>query len=189
MGRRLRKQDLLAEIRVQRAALDESLALLTPRQMTRPGVTKGGWSVKDILAHVVEWQEMNLQWYAAGLRGEKPAMPAPGFTLRELPRLNQMIYRKHHRRPLPAVLADYEAYHTRIATLIESLPDADLVTLNRFTWTGASWTLSDYLRASTAAHYLWARTRIRRWWRKQNPGMPRSVSSRSRSGRSPHPGQ
>ena len=54
--------------------------------------------------------------------------------------------------------------------------DADLVTLGRFSWTGPSWTLSDYLRASTAAHYLWARTRIRRWLRAQRHGaltMPR----------------
>lgn len=167
MGRRLKKRELLAEITHERTALNEVLAVLSPRDMTKVGVTRGGWSVKDILAHVVEWQEMNLQWYAAGLRGEKPAMPAPGFTLRELPRLNQMIFRKHHRRSLSAVQADYEAYHKRVVALIESLSNADLVTLNRFTWTGPSWTLSDYLRASTAAHYLWARTRIRRWWRAQ----------------------
>src|SRR5512134_3563854 len=132
MGRRLRKQDLLAEIRVERAALDQTLALLTPRQMTRAGVTRGGWSVKDVLAHLVEWQRMNLDWYAAGLRGEKPAMPAPGFTLRELPRLNEMIYRKHHRRSLRAVLQDYRSYHERVVDLINALPDADLITLGRF---------------------------------------------------------
>src|SRR5512134_1870441 len=114
MGRRLRKQDLLAEIRVERAALDQTLALLTPRQMTMPGVTRGGWAVKDVLAHLVEWQQMNLNWYAAGLKGEKPAIPAPGFTLRELPRLNAMIYRKHHRRSLQAVLRDYRSYHERV---------------------------------------------------------------------------
>jgi hypothetical protein len=167
MGRRLRKQDLLNEIRIERTALDAALAPLTSRQMTMAGVTKGGWSVKDVLAHLVEWQLMNLDWYAAGLRGEKPAIPAPGFSLRELPRLNEMIYRKHHRRPLQAVLRDYRSYHERVVALIETLPDADLVTLGRFSWTGPSWTLSDYLRASTAAHYLWARTRIRRWWRAQ----------------------
>ena len=94
-------------------------------------------------------------------------MPAPGFTLRELPRLNQMIYRKHHRRSLESVMRDYRSYHERVLALIETLPDADLVTLRRFSWTGPSWTLSDYLRAGTAAHYLWARTRIRRWWRAQ----------------------
>jgi len=167
MGKRLRKQELLDEIRLERAALDETLALLTPRQMTKPGVTRGGWSVKDVLAHLIEWQQMNLDWYAAGLRGETPAMPAPGFTLRELPRLNAMIYRKHHRRSLQAVLRDYRSHHERVVALIRALRDTDLVTLERFSWTGRSWTLSDYLRASTAAHYLWARTRIRRWWRRQ----------------------
>ena len=167
MGKRLRKHELLNEIQLERSALDDTLALLTPRQMTRAGVTRGGWSVKDVLAHLIEWQQMNLDWYAAGLRGEKPAMPAPGFTLRELPRLNEMIYRKHHRRSLEAVLQDYRSYHDRIVALIEALPNSDLVTLGRFSWTGPSWTLSDYLRASTAAHYLWARTRIRRWWRAQ----------------------
>jgi len=168
MGKRLPKKALVDEIQRERTALNETLALLTPRQMTMPGVTRGGWSVKDVLAHLVEWQQMNLDWYAAGLRGEKPAMPAPGYTLRELPRLNQMIYRKHHRRSLKAVLNDYETYHQRIVELIESVPEADLITLERFSWTGPSWTVSDYLRASTAAHYLWARKRIKRWWRSNS---------------------
>jgi hypothetical protein len=167
MGKRLRRAELLSEIDRERVALDDALAGLTPRQMTTAGVTHGGWSVKDILAHLVEWQQMNLDWYAAGLRGEKPAMPAPGYTLRELPRLNEMIYRKHHRRSLQVVVRDYRTYHQRVVRLIQSLPDTDLVTLGRFSWTGPSWTLSDYLRAATAAHYLWARTRIRRWRRAQ----------------------
>jgi hypothetical protein len=176
MGKRLCGRDLLAEIRIQRAALDEVLAQLSPRQMTRPGVTRGGWSVKDVLAHLVEWQRMNLDWYAAGKRGERPAMPAPGFTLRELPRLNEMIYRKHRRRSLQSIVRDYKSYHERVVALIEALPDEDLTTLGRYSWTGPSWTLSDYLRASTAAHYLWARTRIRRWWRTQGGAPPRRAS-------------
>jgi hypothetical protein len=176
MGKRLRKKELLSEIQRERSALDEALALVSLRQMTKPGGTRGGWSVKDVLTHLVEWQQMNLDWYAAGLRGEKPAMPAPGYTLRELPRLNDMIYRKHHRRSLQAVMRDYQSYHLRVVELIEALPDSDLVTLGRFSWTGPSWTLSDYLRASTAAHYLWARTRIRRWCRAQEKNKSRPTN-------------
>lgn len=126
MGKRLHKDALLSEIERERAALDETLTLLTARDMTRAGVTRGGWSVKDILAHLVEWQRMNLDWYAAGLRGERPTIPAPGYTLRELPRFNAMIHRKHHRRPLKAVLRDYRSYHRRVVQLIQALPDADL---------------------------------------------------------------
>jgi len=173
MGKRLPKKELLSEIQRERRSLDGTLALLSIRQMTKAGVTRGGWSVKDVLAHVVEWQQMNLGWYAAGLRGETPAIPAPGFTLRDLPRLNAKIHRKHQRRSLRAVMRDYRTYHQRVVGLIKALPDADLVTLGRFSWTGPSWTLSDYLRAATAAHYLWARTRIRRWWRVQEKGMRR----------------
>jgi hypothetical protein len=180
VGRRLPRQALLAEIQRERTALDDTLARVPAREMTKAGVTRGGWSVKDILAHLVEWQRMNLDWYAAGLRGEKPAMPAPGYTLRDLPRLNQAIHRKHHRRSLEAVMQDYQAWHERVVGLIAGLSDADLITLNRFNWTGPSWTLSDYLRASTAAHYLWARTRIRRWQRRQAIARSAATSTKRR---------
>jgi hypothetical protein len=167
MGKRLGKRELLAEIERERIALDETLAPLKPRQMTKAGVTRGGWSVKDLLAHLVAWQQLNLGWYEAGRRGDVPAMPAPGYTLRDLPRLNQMLYRRHHRRSLAAIKRDYVTFHRRVVALIRSLPDAELVTVGRYAWTGPSWVLSDYLRASTAAHYLWARKRIRSWLHRQ----------------------
>jgi hypothetical protein len=176
VGKRLPKKELLKAIDLERSALDTMLGQLTTRQMTQSGVTRGGWSVKDILAHIAEWQQMNIDWYAAGLRGEKPQLPAPGYTLRELPRFNQMIYRKHHRRSLRAIVDDVHARHDQIVALIASLSDSDLTTVGRYSWTGPSWTLSDYFRASTAAHYLWARTRIRRWFRKQ--GKVQHVSGR-----------
>ena len=168
MGRRLRKKELLEEIKRERDLLDVVLEPIPKRLMKKPGVTRGGWSIKDILAHLVEWQEMNLNWYAAGMRGEKPDIPAHGYTVRDTPRLNYKIYRKHHLRPLQAIREEYLAYHQLMVNLIKTLQDADLITLGRYSWTGPSWTLSDYLRASTSAHYLWARTRIRRWLKKQN---------------------
>jgi hypothetical protein len=167
MGKRLRKADLLEAIHIERSALDDTILQLSKRQMTQAGVTRGGWSVKDILAHLAEWQQMNLDWYAAGLRGEKPDLPAPGFSWRDLPRLNQTIYRKHRRRSLQTVVHEFHKNHDRIVALISTLQDSDLVTLGRYAWTGPSWTLSDFFRANTAAHYLWARKRIRSWLRTQ----------------------
>jgi hypothetical protein len=55
-----------------------------------------------------------------------------GFTLRELPRLNEMIYRKHRRRSLRTVMGDYSSYHKRVVELIGALSDADLVALGQF---------------------------------------------------------
>jgi len=163
MGRRLPKSELLEEIRVERKRLDDLLKGLEPRQMTRADVTAAGWSVKDILGHLVGWQQLNLAWYEAGVRGENPAVPAPGMTWKDVPKLNERIYRQHHRRSLKAVLRDYDVFHHRMVELIHEAPDSDLVQVGRFPWTGPTWTLSDYIRAHTASHYRWAQKHIRKW--------------------------
>ena len=165
MGKRLSKPQLLEEIGVERKALDALLHQLQRRQMTQRNVTASGWSVKDILGHLVGWQQMNLAWYEAGERGENPAVPAPGLTWRDLPKINESIYRQHRRRSLKAVLEDYDAFHHRMLELIRQVPDSDFVSVARFAWTGPTWTLSDYIRANTASHYRWAQKHIRRWLR------------------------
>lgn len=167
MGKRLPKPELLQEIRVERSKLDALLEQLTPRQMTCAGATLAGWSVKDILGHLIGWQQMNLDWYAAGLRGETPEVPAPGLTWKDIRKLNDRIYRKHHRRSLKAVLADYDSFHKKMLELIEKIPDGDFLAVGRFSWTGPTWTLSDYIRANTASHYRWACKHIRKWLRAQ----------------------
>jgi hypothetical protein len=168
MAKRLPKTELLQEIDVERSRLDALLGQLTPRQMTQRDATLAGWSVKDILAHLIGWQQMNLDWYAAGQRGERPEIPA----LRDIGKLNDRIYRKHHRRSLNAVLADYSAFHQKILELIEEVPDRDFVAVGRFAWTGPSWTLSDYINANTASHYRWACKHIRKWLRAQTKANP-----------------
>lgn len=167
MGKRLPKAQLLEEIGKERAALDELLRDLHPRQMTLPDVTGAGWSIKDILGHLVGWQQRNLAWYEAGKRGEDPAVPEKGYTWKEVPKLNEVIYKEHQRRSLKAVLADYASYHRRMRNLIEEVSEADLIAIGRFPWTGPSWSLSDYIRANTASHYRWAIKHIRKWLRSK----------------------
>jgi hypothetical protein len=168
MHRRLPKAELLQEIGVERSRLDALLEQLTPRQMTQAGATLAGWSVKDILAHLIAWQQMNLDWYAADLRGETPEIPA----LRDIRKLNDRIYRKHHRRSLKAVLADYNAFHQNMLELIEEVPDRNFAAVGRFAWIGPPWTLSDYINANTASHYRWASKHIRKWLRAQTKTKP-----------------
>jgi len=153
MWKRLNKAALLAEIQHEYAALEAVLGGCKPWQMKQGGATRGDWSVKDILAHLLEWQQLNLAWYAAGLRREQPVLPALGYTWRELPRLPEAIDRKHQRRSVAAVLRDFYASHVRLFALIETLSDAELTALGRDSWAGAAWALSDYVQANTAAHY------------------------------------
>ncbi len=75
---------------------------------------------------------MNLDWCAAGLRGEKVHVPAPGFTLRDLPRVNQMICRTHHCWSSRAVLTDFQENDDGVVALVRSVSDDDLITLGRY---------------------------------------------------------
>lgn len=169
MGKRLSKSELLEEIREERDALDALLLQVGTERMTQPGVTPGGWSVKDILSHVLGWQDHLMRWHETELGGGSPVVPAPGMTWRDVKRFNEMIYREHRDRPLDAIRRDYRGMHRRMMRLIKDTPDADLVKVARFKWMGPTWTLSDYCRAETASHYRWARKWIRRWLRAASP--------------------
>jgi hypothetical protein len=167
MGKRLPRTELLAEIARERAALDAVLAQVSDRDKRSMAITPGGWTVKDVIAHMAAWQAMMLAWYTAGLGRQQVAVPAPGYSWRETPRLNQAIYRKHRRQSLRAVTDDLDRNHERIIGLVEELSDRELLTVGRYAWMGPSWTLSDYVRANTASHYRWARRHIAGWVRAQ----------------------
>jgi hypothetical protein len=166
MGKRLPRRQLLQEIETEWGALQALLGAIPGKQMTQRGVTPGGWSVKDILAHILGWQQHLLKWHATELRGGTPAVPAPGMNWGDLKRFNEMIYQEHRQRPLEAVLRDFVAFHRRMLRLIEETADADLLAVGRYKWMGPTWTLSDYCRAETASHYRWARKWIRPWLRR-----------------------
>jgi hypothetical protein len=62
----------------EREALSALLAGLTREQLLWRGAY--GWSVKDHVAHLAEWERVLLSWYDAGWRGESPAVPGEGYT-------------------------------------------------------------------------------------------------------------
>lgn len=160
MPRPTSKTDLLAAIDQERGALEAILETLTPKQMVEPGVV-GEWSVKDVLAHLVEWEQMVLGWYRAGLRGEIPELPAPGYKWNRTPQLNQMIYEKHRDRPLGEVMEQFHASHREILGVIQELSNEELFTAGRHAWTQSN-TMGTYFVSATSSHYLWARKEVRK---------------------------
>lgn len=54
----------MAAVEQERGALEAQLAQLSDEQNTMPGVV-GDWPVKDVLAHLVAWEQMCLGWYEA----------------------------------------------------------------------------------------------------------------------------
>ena len=154
------KAEILSESAKEHDALEQLLATLTPEHMVQPGIV-GDWSAKDVVAHLTEWEQMVLGWYHAGLAGDSPSLPAPGFNWSELPALNQVIYEKHRDRSLADVLDAFGASYRQIMAWVESLSEEDLFTPGRYAWAKTN-ALASYVISCTSSHDRWARTELRK---------------------------
>lgn len=159
------KTQLLEEIDVEWTALEEFLATLTPDEMTWSDVL-GPWSVKDVLAHLTEWEQMFLCWYKAGLKGKITEMPAPGFNWMQLPQLNQHIYEKHREESLGGVLKQFRASHRQMLKTLNALNEEDIFTKKRFAWT-KKLALMSYIYPNTSSHYRWARNEMQKGMKRK----------------------
>jgi hypothetical protein len=163
----LSKAKLLAEISAEYDRLVEVVERVPPKDLTGSSVNSGGWSLKDVLAHVADWADRCAGWCEAGLRGEQPEPPAPGLKWNQFPLLNQQIYERHRNRPAAAILAEFRAGHDRLVKITQRFDDADLVTPHRYAWTGPTWAVANHIRANTASHYRWALKHFKRWLNAQ----------------------
>lgn len=160
MPRPTTKKQLLEVIEVEQKALEQFLAGLSRTQMIQPGAI-GEWSVKDALAHLLEWQNMVLGWYSAGLRGKVPVTPSEEFNWSQLPQLNQQIYKKHCGRPLADIQKEFKTSCKKMTNTIQGLSEENLFTRGRYAWTKNN-TLGAYFISSTSSHYHWARTTMKK---------------------------
>lgn len=153
------KAELLESIHSSRQQLDSKFAKLTPEEMVWPG-SMGNWSVKDILAHLVDWEQRFIGWYQTGVRGEVPETPAPGMHWGELPNLNQLGYERHQGETLDEVLIQYESSYKEILELIDVMSEEEIFRPMYYLWTGGK-PLLNWINANTASHYNWAKRNIR----------------------------
>ncbi|MHA2299195.1 MAG: ClbS/DfsB family four-helix bundle protein [Candidatus Hodarchaeales archaeon] len=165
-----RKIEITEKMKVERRRLVKNLELLNDEDMVQPGVggPDGKYSVKDILAHLVEWEQMFLEWYQAGLRGEVPEVPAPGITWRELRVLNAQIFEKHRKKPLEDIKAKFESSYKQVMEVVEVMSVEDFFERGRYNWMGPNENVGGYVKANTGNHYRWAKNKIRKWLKTQD---------------------
>ena len=123
------KDELLQAIEEERRKLNQSFEALTDDEMTQPGACEA-WSVKDILAHLVDWERRGLRWYRAGLRGEVPKLPDENYNWRQTPDLNHAIYLKYKDLPLEEILKIYKTTHQETMKALEGMSEEDLFNPN-----------------------------------------------------------
>jgi hypothetical protein len=165
MAKQTSKDQLLRDIHAERRRLEKNLSVLRAEDMIQPGVT-GIWSVKDILAHLVAWQKLFLDWYHTGVQGRAPATTPVGMCRTSMDALNQRIYEENRWRSLDDVLAEFRTSYLEIVTVIEAIPEEDMFVHGRFNWTGKLM-LADYIAGNTCNHDAWAGSQIRKWARRE----------------------
>lgn len=123
-------------------------------------------NIRDVLCHLHEWHKMMQSWYSVGMKGNKPKMPAPGYTWKTLPALNQKIRDTYIEVDLKEARRLLDTSYHEVRHIISSHTDEELFEKKRFGWTGST-SLGAYLISNTSSHYEWAIKLIKRAQRQR----------------------
>jgi len=134
------RDELVQQIHDERATWHALLAEIGEDRMEEPG-PMGDWTFKDLAAHLSVWGERTLARLEAGPAGKTPPPPWPVAMgsedeITDWDEVNNWIYEQHRDRPLHDVLTERDRSYERFATLIETMPEDDLMTPGRFGFDG-----------------------------------------------------
>lgn len=118
--------------RIDRAwhELQATIGAATEDELTRPGpgpgLSDGGWSVKDHLAHLAAWERSLLALLTGQDRAAAVGADAGSYRTAGVDSLNEGIYRRTTGLPLAAVLSDLRLGHERLLAALDPLSAAEL---------------------------------------------------------------
>jgi hypothetical protein len=159
----LTKAELLNRLRTEHARLTQAIGQLTEAQLTQPGII-GTWSVKDMLPHIMHWEQFALDELEPAMRGERPVAPDAGGTNdAELEdEINARVVAQYRDMPLDAVRAAFDRSFERVVAVVEALNEADFAPDSPVAQVlGES--VVDCLGNNTCEHYAVHSAMIRDW--------------------------
>lgn len=112
-------------------------------------------NITDVMAHLHHWHLLFLEWYAIGMEGNKPDMPAKGYTWKTLPDLNLEIWKNYKDLEFEEAQKMLETSFNSVRKIIEKHSEEELFTKKKYHWTGST-SLGAYLISATSSHYDWA---------------------------------
>src|SRR5216684_3210497 len=133
MGTTLSKTQLLTELRKEQAAWEALLAEIGQAHMTQPEVA-GGWSIKDIVAHLTGWRRRSVRRFQALLHHETDFSPPWPPELREDDEINAWIYESNRDRPLADVLSESREVFQQLVDAIDTFSNDELQDPQRIEW-------------------------------------------------------
>lgn len=119
------KAELIANMRRDRARLDELLAPLDDARMIEPGLGDG-WSVKDHLSHMASWERMIVAHLRDGSDHEVARMDEGAYTTATLDELNERLHQLQRDAPVTEVRKEFVDAHLAIVAFIDGMPEEQL---------------------------------------------------------------
>lgn len=163
----MKTQQLLARLADAWADFEQSYAGLSHAQLQIPGVT-GGWSVRDIIAHVTWWEEEALNHLPLILDGGRP--PRYSTKYGGIDAFNALMTERRRDLPLADVLRQHDGVHERLVAYAARAPEELYRRESRF---------RRRLRLDTFGHYPIHAGAIRAWRRRTQPAVPDTPSPSS----------
>jgi hypothetical protein len=118
------KSELVSQISNSRARLQAGLDAFDDAAAVEP-ILADGWSVKDVMAHVAEWELYVVRRIEARKRGEMPEVWATSEE--ETDAVNARLFAQNKERSLAEVERFYQDAHEQVLAVIESMSEADLL--------------------------------------------------------------
>jgi hypothetical protein len=160
MPRAQNKQQLLDFSKQEYERLFKLISKLTPKQRDQEYIFDNRTS-KDLVAHLYAWQLLELTWYKDGMSGKKPEIPAPGYTFKDAPALNEKLYQDFKNISWEDLLKKFSGSHNKLLKIIRNHSDEELTTKKKYAWTGST-NMATYFASALSSHYIWAIDLIRK---------------------------
>ncbi len=169
------KQEYIVQLRMEKDKWEELLASLSEEQIVAPDMSDG-WSIKDVIAHLMAWQKTTSARLQAALSNTEPQLPDWPWELESKTEdqpheMNAWIYAHFREQPWSIVYRDWWEGFQNVLDLAEAIPESDLMTANQYPWL-EGYSLADILKSSYEhheEHYEWLTT----WLREHGKGEKR----------------
>lgn len=119
-------------------------------------------NIRDVYAHLYEWQKMLIDWYKSNTNGEEKQFLREGYNWKTYGDMNDVIKEEYQSYSLEELINLLSESHKDIETIVQGLSDDELFLKGQFPWTNNS-TLGSYIVSTTSSHYEWAYKKINKF--------------------------
>lgn len=134
-----------------------------------------GWSIRDLTAHLMAWQQISVARLEAARLGREPALPdwLAGLDPDAETKLNQInarIYAIYREQPWSTIHEGWAGGFSHFLELAAELPEDDLQDAEKYPWL-RGYALADVLKGSYEHHHVDHLESLRAWARQQESGI------------------